>query len=80
MTERRGVRGGKARVAWCGSRGAATALQGPEDGEAAGGLVGLARFHRSAVARSLVFSFRDESLWEAIVKREGGNLATHSHS
>lgn len=67
---------------WLGSGllGTATALQGPEDGQAAGGLVGLAWFHRSAVARSLVFSFRGESLWEAIVKRERGNLATHSHS
>lgn len=55
-------------------RGAATALQGPEGGS---GRVGLAARPRSAVAGPGLLPFL---WWEAGVRRERGNLATHSHS
>lgn len=83
---RRGAGEEEARGAGCGARGAgpkgaAAALQGPEGGSGRGRPLGFGAVPqlRSRQARHVFFS-AVEVLWEAIVGREGGNLATHSHS
>lgn len=67
-TARRGILGaqGGARV----PRARWTLSRVLKAGEAAGDLVGLARFLCSAVARPCLFSFAVEVLWEAIVRRK----------
>lgn len=62
-------------------KGAAAALQGPEGGSGHGrppwAWLGSPALLLPGPA---CFLWAVEVLWEAIVGREGGNLATHSHS